>query len=148
MTHMWKLCLASAASAMLSLTSAVHADGRIQGAGATFPAPLYAKWTQAYNDKHPDVKVDYSAIGSGGGIKNITDRVVQFAGSDAPMTKDQEAKASAPLFHLPTVAGPVVLTYNVPGVTSDIRLDGDTLANIYLNKITQWNDPKIAALNA
>jgi phosphate transport system substrate-binding protein len=148
MTHLWKLCLAGAASAVLSLTATVNADTRIQGAGATFPAPLYAKWTQTYNNAHPDVKVDYSAIGSGGGIKSITDRVVQFAGSDAPMTKDQESKAPATLLHLPTVAGPVVLTYNLPGLSSDIKIDGDTLANIYLNKITKWNDPKLVALNA
>ena len=147
MTNVWKLCLAASASALLSVTASVRADGRVQGSGATFPAPLYAKWTQAYNDKHPDVKVDYSAIGSGGGIKAITDRVVQFAGSDAPMTKDQEAKAPAPLIHLPTVAGPVVLTYNLPGLQGDIKIDGEALAGIYLNKITQWNDAKLAALN-
>jgi len=147
MTNLWKLCLVGIASAVLSLTTAVNADTRIQGAGATFPAPLYAKWTQTYNDSHPGVKVDYSAIGSGGGIKNITDRVVQFAGSDAPMTKDQEAKAPAPLLHLPTVAGPVVLTYNLPGLTGDLKLDGEAVANIYLYKITKWNDAKLTALN-
>ncbi len=101
----WKKCLTGCALVLLLGTAAL-AENRIQGAGATFPAPLYAKWVQAYNAAHPDVKVDYSAIGSGGGIKNITDRVVQFAGSDAPMTKDQEAKAPAPLLHLPTVADP------------------------------------------
>ncbi len=147
MTTLWKTLMVPAAAAVLSLTTALHAETRIQGAGATFPAPLYAKWVQTYNAAHPDVKVDYSAIGSGGGIKNISDRVVQFAGSDAPMTKDQESAAPAALIHLPTVAGPVVMTYNIPGLTGDIRLNGDTLANIYLNKITKWNDPALTALN-
>ncbi len=146
MTTLWKLCMASATAAVLSVTASVRADTRVQGAGATFPAPLYAKWTQTYNNANPDVKVDYSAIGSGGGIKGITDKVVQFAGSDAPMTKEQEAKAPG-ILHLPTVAGPVVLTYNLPELTGDIKLDGEALANIYLNKITKWNDAKLMALN-
>ena len=146
MTTLWKLCMASATAAMLSVTASVRAETRVQGSGATFPAPLYAKWTQTYNNDHPDVKVDYSAIGSGGGIKGITDKVVQFAGSDAPMTKEQEAKAPG-ILHLPTVAGPVVMTYNLPGLSGEIKLDGEAVSNIYLNKITKWNDAKLMALN-
>ena len=146
MASLWKVCMASAAGAMLSVTASVNAETRVQGSGATFPAPLYAKWTAAFNAAHPDVKVDYSAIGSGGGIKDITNKVTQFGGSDAPMTKSQE-EAAAGVMHLPTVAGPVVLTYNLPGLSGDLKLDGEAVAEIYLNKITKWNDAKIAALN-
>src|SRR5579884_2281842 len=146
MLSFWKFCLAATTAAVLSFAGTVSAETRIQGAGATFPAPLYAKWAQAFDQANPDVKVDYSAIGSGGGIKNITDKVVQFAGSDAPMTAAQE-KAAPGVLHLPTVAGPVVLTYNLPNFSGDLKLDGEAVANIYLGKITKWNDPKLAGLN-
>ena len=117
------------------------------GAGATFPAPLYATWTSEFNKLKPNVKVDYQAIGSGGGIKGITDRTVQFAGSDAPMTEEQLKAVPAPVLHLPTVAGPVVIVYNLPEVKT-LTLDGPVLAEIFLGKIAKWNDAKIAALNA
>lgn len=146
MKTLWKMCLSAAVATLLTATAAANAETRVQGSGATFPAPLYAKWTSTYNTAHPDVKVDYQAIGSGGGIKGITDRTVAFAGSDAPMTKDQEAKTPAPVMHLPMVAGPAVMIYNIPGVDK-ISLDGPTLASIYLGDIANWNDAKIAALN-
>jgi phosphate transport system substrate-binding protein len=119
----------------------------LHGAGATFPAPLYAKWTSEFNKLHPNVKVDYQAIGSGGGIKGITDRTVQFAGSDAPMTEEQLKAVSGPVLHLPTVAGPVVIVYNLPEIKT-LTLSGEVLAEIFLGKITKWNDPKIAAANS
>lgn len=119
----------------------------IQGAGATFPAPLYAKWLDTYNKANPDVKVDYQAIGSGGGIKGITDRTVLFAGSDAPMTDEQLQAAPGRILHIPTVSGPVVMIYNVPGL-KELRLDGPAVADIFLGKITKWDDPKLKALNA
>ena len=138
--------LAAAAALSLSLGAAAHADTKIQGAGATFPAPLYAKWVEAFNKAHPDLQVDYQAIGSGGGIKGITDRTVQFAGSDAPMTTDQEKSAPAKLLHIPTVAGPEVLIYNLPTVKG-LKLNNDIVAGIFLGEITNWNDAKIKALN-
>jgi phosphate transport system substrate-binding protein len=105
------------------------------------------KWIQTYNDAHPDVKVDYAGGGSGAGIKGITDRTVNYAGSDAPMTADQEGKTPAKVLHLPTVAGPVVMIYNLPDVKEQLTLDGATIADIYLGNIKTWNDPKIAKLN-
>jgi phosphate transport system substrate-binding protein len=138
---------AAAAVAVLALSAGrAKADTRIQGAGATFPAPLYAKWVEEYQKLHPDIKVDYQAVGSGAGIKAITDRTVQFGASDAPMSADQEKAAPGKLLHLPTVAGPVVMAYNLPAVKS-LKLNGDVLAAIYDKEIRTWNDPKIAALN-
>jgi len=118
----------------------------IQGAGATFPAPLYAKWIDAYNKDHTDSHIDYQPIGSGGGIKGITDKTVQFAGSDAPLNDTQLAAAPG-ILHLPTVAGPVVLITHDDKLPSDLILNGDVISGIYLGEITSWNDPKIAALN-
>jgi phosphate transport system substrate-binding protein len=120
----------------------------LNGAGATFPVPIYSKWFQTYSttvDKN--VAFNYQPIGSGGGISAITAKTVDFAGSDAPLSDDQLAKAPG-LLHIPTVAGAVVLAYNVEGLTGDLVLDGDTVAGIFLGNITRWNDPKIAALNA
>jgi phosphate transport system substrate-binding protein len=147
MKNLWNTCLLGAAAAVLTLTPALRAETRIQGAGATFPAPLYAKWVEAYNAAHPDVKIDYQSIGSGGGISGITKRTIQFGASDAPLSADQEKAAPARLLHLPTVAGPEVMIYNLPGV-NDVKLNGEVIADIYLKKIRTWNDPKIAALNA
>jgi phosphate transport system substrate-binding protein len=120
----------------------------LQGAGATFPYPLYSKWISEYNKKTPGVKIDYQSIGSGGGIKQITERTVDFGASDAPMSDDQ-LKAVAPreIMHIPTVLGAVVVTYNLPELQQPLKLDGPAIANIYFGKIKKWNDPAIAALN-
>ncbi len=118
----------------------------IQGAGATFPAPLYAKWTDTYNKANPNVKVDYSAVGSGGGISGITAKTVQFGATDGPMTNTQ-LQAAPGVLHIPMVSGPEVMIYNLPTV-ADLKLNGEVIAEIYLGRITKWNDPKIAALNA
>ena len=136
-----------AACAALTVGMAQAENIEIHGAGATFPAPLYAKWVAEFNKVNAAVKVDYQAIGSGGGIKGITDRTVQFAGSDAPMSDEQLKAAPAKILHIPTVAGPVVLIYKLEGVQS-LNLNGETVAEIYLGKITKWNDPKLVALNA
>ncbi|HLX64299.1 MAG TPA: phosphate ABC transporter substrate-binding protein PstS [Planctomycetota bacterium] len=120
----------------------------IQGAGATFPAPLYAKWIVAFNTANPNVKADYQSIGSGGGIKGITDRTVQFGASDGPMTDEQLKAAPAKILHLPTVSGPEVMIYNLPSVKEVLKLNGEVIAEMYLGTIKKWNDPKIAALNA
>lgn len=120
----------------------------LTGAGATFPAPLYQVWFEKYQALYPNIKIDYTANGSGAGIKAITDQTVDFGASDAAM-KDSEIAALKPgttIVHVPTALGAVVLIYNVPGVT-DLKLDGPTTAGIYLGKITVWNDPAIAAQN-
>jgi phosphate transport system substrate-binding protein len=128
------------------LGSAARADDLlINGAGATFPAPLYTKWFSDYKKAHADMSFNYQAIGSGGGIKQITERTVDFGASDAPLTDEQLAKAAG-LLHIPTVMGAVVVTYNVPGLSA-LKLTPDALAGIFLGKITRWNDPAIASAN-
>ena len=119
----------------------------IKAGGASFPDPIYQRWVQAYHEQNPDVTINYESVGSGGGIRGITDKTYDFAGSDAPLSKKEKDKAPAPLMHLPTVAGAVVAAYNLPGFKGDLKLDGPTLANIYLGKVRTWNDPAIAALN-
>jgi len=120
----------------------------LQGAGATFPTPLYTKWFEDYSAKYSNVKVDYQSIGSGGGIKAITQQTVDFGASDAPM-KDTEIAAlpaGTKLLHVPTALGAVVVIFNLQGVT-DLNLDADNVAGIFLGKIKKWNDPAIAANN-
>ena len=121
----------------------------LTGAGATFPAPLYTKWFDEYN-KLTGVKVNYQAIGSGGGISQITEGTVDFGASDGIMSADQISKAetkSGPILHIPMTSGAVALIYNLPNIGGQLKLTGDVLANIYLKKIVKWNDPAIAALN-
>src|SRR3954462_4881957 len=137
------------AVAMLALGSSVAlAETRLQGAGATFPNPIYQRWTTEYQKANPDVKIDYQSIGSGGGIKGITERTVDFAGSDAPMSAKEMEAAKDPVVHIPTVAGAVVLAYNLPSLKGDLNLTGEIVAEIYMGTITKWNDPKIAELNS
>src|SRR5690242_4855362 len=135
-------------AAVIGFATAAKADIKMQGAGATFPAPIYQRWVAEYQKAHPDVKIDYQAIGSGGGIKGITEKTVDFGASDAPMSPKELAAAGGDVVQIPTVAGAVVLAYNLPGVSQQLKLDGPTIAEIYLGKITRWNDAKIAALNA
>jgi phosphate transport system substrate-binding protein len=122
-------------------------EARLQGAGATFPNPLYQKWFSEYNKAHPGLKFDYQSIGSGGGIKQILERTVDFGGTDAPM-KDEDLKAAeGEILHIPTVLGAVVLTYNLPGVQGELKLTPEAVAGIFLGDITTWNDPSIASAN-
>jgi phosphate transport system substrate-binding protein len=118
----------------------------INGAGATFPYPIYSKWFDEYAKVDPSVRFNYQSIGSGGGQKQILAQTVDFGASDGPMSDDNLAKAPAKLLHVPTVAGAVVVTYNLPGSPS-LKLDGPTVADIFQGKVTSWSDPKIAALN-
>ncbi len=132
--------------AALLLGTAASAQGLlINGAGATFPAPLYQKWFSEYYKLHPEMKFNYQPIGSGGGIKQFSEGTIDFGASDAPMKDDQIAKAPD-VVHIPTVLGAVVVVYNVPGLKS-LRFSGETLANVFLGKITNWSDPAIAADN-
>jgi phosphate transport system substrate-binding protein len=118
----------------------------ITGAGSTFDYPALTKWFEAYSKVDSTVQFNYQSIGSGGGIKNLLNRTVDFGASDAPMKDEALATASGKILHVPIVAGGVAVIYNLPG-DPKIKLDGDTLAAIYLGNITKWNDPKIAALN-
>jgi phosphate transport system substrate-binding protein len=120
---------------------------QIHGAGATFPAPIYTKWFAEYNKLHPDVRINYQPLGSGAGIRQVTERTVFFGASDGPMTQEQLLAAPGKILHLPTVLGAVVPVYNIPGVSQELKFSGPVLANIYLGKITKWNDAAITALN-
>ena len=137
--------LALAALLTLAGTTALAADPiLVTGAGATFPFPLYSKWFSDYNKLFPDIRFNYQSIGSGGGIQQFTAGTVDFGASDAPMNEAEQAKA-ADAVHIPTVLGAVVVTYNAP--VQGLRLTPAVLADIFLGKITKWNDPKVAALN-
>ena len=120
-------------------------EASLTGAGATFPAPLYQQWFQEYQNK-TGVAINYQPIGSGGGIKNISAKAVDFGASDAPMN-DDEMKAAPGILHIPTVAGAVCVAYNVPGVPAHLHLTGPVIANIYQGTVKTWNDPAITALN-
>ena len=119
----------------------------LQGAGATFPYPLYLKWLNEYSKLHPKVRIDYQSIGSGGGIKQIQAQTVDFGASDAPMTDAEMMGAPGELVHIPTVLGAVVLTYNLEGISRPLRFSPDVIADIFLGKITKWNDSRIKADN-
>ncbi len=119
----------------------------VNGAGATFPYPLYSKWFYDYSNANPGVRFNYQSIGSGAGIQQITTGTVDFGASDAPMTEGQMAKLPGPILHIPTTIGAVVIVYNLDGVNSGLKLTPEVLADIYLGKITRWNDPKVAELN-
>jgi phosphate transport system substrate-binding protein len=134
------LCLAFAVPAFAG-------DLTVNGAGATFPYPLYSKWFYEYSNAHPGVKFNYQSIGSGGGIKQITAGTVDFGATDAPMTDDEMKKLPGAILHVPTAIGAVSVVYNVDGVKDALRLSPEVLAGIFLGKIGKWNDPKIAALN-
>jgi len=118
----------------------------MNGAGATFPYPIYSKWFEEYIKVDPEVRFNYQSIGSGGGIRQITERTVDFGATDGPMTDEQLKKAPGELFHIPTVLGAVVATYNLPG-NPQLSFTGEVLADVFLGKITKWNDPRIKALN-
>lgn len=119
----------------------------LNGAGASFPYPLYSRWIDEYGRLHKNVKINYQSIGSGAGIEQITKKVIDFGGSDAPMTDEKLKEAPGEILHIPTVLGAVAITYNLPDVKEHIKLSPDVLADIYLGKIKKWDDPRIAALN-
>jgi phosphate transport system substrate-binding protein len=132
------------------LTTAAQDTMTINGAGATFPFPFYSKAFSEYTKLHPEIQVNYQSIGSGGGIKQLTEKTVDFGASDGPMTDEQLQDAGGPqaVVHIPATLGAVAVTYNLPELTEPLNLDGPTLAGIFLGTITKWNDAAIAALNA
>jgi phosphate transport system substrate-binding protein len=122
---------------------------RLQGAGSTFINPMMQRWVSEYQKLHPDIQIDYQSIGSGGGVKGFTDKTIDFAASDAPLSKKdiQNAGGSEDIVEFPIISGGVVPAYNVPGLTAKIKFSGSLLVDIYTGKITRWNDPAIAKLN-
>jgi phosphate transport system substrate-binding protein len=131
---------------VVALAPAALAE-QIDGAGATFPYPIYSKWFSEYGKLHADVQINYQSIGSGGGIRQLTNETVFFGASDGPMTDEQLGAAPGKILHFPTVLGAVVPVYNIPGVSKELKFSGGLLADIYLGKITKWNDKAIGAEN-
>ena len=119
----------------------------INAAGATFPYPIYSKWFDEYHKLHPNVQINYQSIGSGGGIRQLLDKTVDFGASDGPMTDEQLQQAGFKILHFPTVLGAAVPSYNIPGVTGELKFTPEALAGIFLGKVTKWNDPAIAGPN-
>jgi phosphate transport system substrate-binding protein len=124
-----------------------YADQLINGAGATFPYPIYSKWFDVYAKENPGIKFNYQSIGSGGGIRMLSNRTVDVGASDAPMTDQQLSEAPGKILHFPSVMGADVIAYNLPGFTGTLRLTGPVVADIFLGKITKWDDDQIKALN-
>src|SRR5438128_8152947 len=141
----------AAVALALAAAAAVPAAAQnlqINGAGATFPYPIYSKWFSEYNKLHPDIQINYQPIGSGGGVQQIIKQTVFFGASDMPMTEEQLKSASSPILHFPTVLGAVVPVYNVAEAgTTALKFTGPVLADIFLGKITRWNDAAIAKVN-
>jgi phosphate transport system substrate-binding protein len=129
------------------LAVAAQAQTNLNGAGATFPNPIYQKWFSAYHAAHPEVQINYQSIGSGGGIKQVQSGTVDFGASDGPMTDEQLAQTPLKVFHIPTVLGAVVPTYNIPGVSAELKFTPDVLPDIFLGNIKKWNDPRLAKAN-
>ena len=158
-----KLVLTASALAMIagcsggSAPPATERDGgaapgggggiQINGAGATFPNPIYSKWFSEYNKLHPNVRINYQSLGSGAGIRQLTSRTVFFGASDQPMRDEQLQAAPGKILHFPTVLGAVVPIYNLPGVSGQLKFTGPLLADIVLGKVKKWNDPAIVKLN-
>ncbi len=136
-----------AALSILGAGPALAQKIQINGAGATFPYPIYSKWFSEYNKLHPEVEINYQSIGSGGGIRQLTNQTVFFGATDGPMTDEQQQAAPGRILHFPTVLGGDVPVYNIPGVDTELKFTGKVLADIFLGKITKWNDPAITALN-
>jgi phosphate transport system substrate-binding protein len=135
-------------AALALSAAALTAQTQINGAGATFTNPIYTKWFSEYNKLHSDVLINYQSVGSGAGIQQMIKRTVFFGATDGPMTDEQLQSAPGKILHFPTVLGAVVPVYNVPGVSQELKFSGELLANIILGKVTKWNDPAIAKLNA
>src|SRR6202158_1612237 len=129
------------------IAASAHAQLQLNGAGATFPYPMYSKWFNEYIKVDPSARFNYQSIGSGGGIKQITEQTVDFGATDGPMTDEQLSAAPGHIMHFPTVMGAVVLTYNVEGVATGLKLTPEAIAGIFLGRITKWNDPVLTAAN-
>jgi phosphate transport system substrate-binding protein len=140
----------SLVAGLLAVATIAAAQGQVllNAAGATFPFPMYSKWFDLYKKAHPNVQINYQSIGSGGGIRQLLDKTVDFGASDGPMSDEQLKQASVPILHFPTVMGADVPSYNVPGVSAELNFTPEALAGIFLGKITKWNDPAITSANS
>jgi phosphate transport system substrate-binding protein len=134
---------------LLAIATFATAAGPVllNAAGATFPYPIYSKWFDLYHTTHPNVQINYQSIGSGGGIRQLLDKTVDFGASDGPMNDDQLKQASVPILHFPTVLGAAVPSYNLPGVQAELNFTPEALSGIFLGKVTKWNDPALASAN-
>jgi len=141
------LFMAVLGAACIAAAGSAHAQLQLNGAGATFPYPMYSKWFNEYIKIDPSVRFNYQSIGSGGGIKQITEQTVDFGASDGPMTDEQLQAAPGHLLHFPTVMGAVVMTYNIEGVQTGLKLTPEAITGIFLGKVTKWNDPLLTAAN-
>jgi phosphate transport system substrate-binding protein len=133
--------------AALALALPVMGQTTLNGAGATFPNPIYSKWFSEYNKLHPDVQINYQSLGSGAGIRQLLNGTVDFGASDGPMSDEQLKQSKAKIWHIPTVMGAVVPAYNVPGISGEVKFTPEALAGIFLGKIQNWNDPAITKVN-
>jgi phosphate transport system substrate-binding protein len=131
---------------MVAMTVPAAAQ-HITGAGATFPNPIYSRWFSEYSAAHPGVQINYQSVGSGAGIRQVSEKTVDFGASDGPMTDEQLSQSQVKLLHIPTVLGAVVPVYSIPGVDTELKFAPDVIADIYLGKITKWNDGRIAKDN-
>jgi phosphate transport system substrate-binding protein len=131
----------------LLLPVAAWGQTKLNGAGATFPYPMYSKWFSEYHKLHSDIEINYQSIGSGGGIRQVSEGTVEFGASDMPMNDDQLKAAKSKILNIPTVLGAVVPVYNIPGVSAELKFTPNVLAGIFLGTITKWNDKAIAAAN-
>jgi phosphate transport system substrate-binding protein len=143
----WPSGLAATGIAMLMGVAVGAQTIKITGAGATFPYPIYSKWFSEYNKLKPNVEINYQSIGSGGGIRQITNQTVFFGATDGPMTQEQLQAAPGRILHFPTVLGADVPVYNIPGVDATLKFTGPLLADIFLGKVKKWNDPAVTKLN-
>jgi phosphate transport system substrate-binding protein len=137
----------AAACLLVAALTPAFARTQLNGAGATFPYPLYSKWFSDYHNLDPDIQINYQSIGSGGGIRQLLQGTVDFGATDGPMTDEQLGSAKVPILHIPTVLGAVVPTYNVPGTSAELRFSPETLAGIFLGTISKWNDPSLVKDN-
>jgi phosphate transport system substrate-binding protein len=142
-----KRILAATAALFLCATTGVAHAQKLNGAGATFPNPIYSKWFSEYSASHSGVQINYQPIGSGAGIRQVTSGTVDFGATDGPMTDEQISASKIKVQHIPTVLGAVVPIYNLPGVGGQLKFSGDVIADIYLGKISNWNDARIAKEN-
>ncbi len=143
----WIGAILPAIAAIFAGAWAAGAALLVNGAGATFPYPLYSKWFDVYAKENPGINFNYQSIGSGGGIRMFSNKTVDFGASDAPMTDDQIKSVNGQVLHFPTVLGADVVAYNIPGFSGKLKLTGPVIADVFLGKITRWNDPAIAGLN-
>jgi phosphate transport system substrate-binding protein len=136
-----------ALAALVLVAAPLAAQVQLNGAGATFPNIIYQNWILTFNQVNPDIKLNYQSIGSGGGIRQFSDGTVDFGGTDAPMSDSAIAAIQGNVLHIPTVLGAVVATYNLPGVVTQLKFTPDLLADIFLGKVTKWNDARLASVN-